>query len=420
MKNVESRKGISLVALVITIIVLVVLTGAVVITGVNVPQQGELAVFKSNVSNVQDAVTLKMLNNMVEHADIKNDNVKWVGVARGYSEQNIANPPTFRTKINGVDTVALDESLKNDIQITEEEFEKYYVDVKGTVYHKGFSYEGVTYYNANASKKQMQNEEIKETTFASKIDSDNYGEPVSYTCEAGVTQWKIFYENGSGNVFLITSDYLPIDKVPSGTGMSTAGVYKTGWWNSTLTTAQTVSSTARTTFLSSWSDFSTNINGKCVSTLLNTDNWINLVDATYADYAIGSPTVEMWTASWNNRGYTTLYCNNTNDFGYHIGTSSSQGGGNQGLTNSYVSNSGYDNELYFLYQEGASDGCNGYWLASPQAISINHIFYVHWKGNIAGNEYITQNRGIRPVVCLNSEIEATWNGSSWVLGNVNN
>ena len=58
MSKIE-RKGISLVALVITIIVLVVLTGAVVITGVNVPQQGQLAVFKSNVSSIQDAVTLK-------------------------------------------------------------------------------------------------------------------------------------------------------------------------------------------------------------------------------------------------------------------------------------------------------------------------------------------------------------------------
>ena len=108
------RKGISLVALVITIIVLVVLTGAVVITGVNVPQQGQLAVFKSNVSSIQDAVTLKMLNNMVDKISTRNENVKWIGVASGYTEANIAVAPNFNERINGVPVVALDNSIKEN------------------------------------------------------------------------------------------------------------------------------------------------------------------------------------------------------------------------------------------------------------------------------------------------------------------
>ena len=152
MIKIVSRKGISLVALVITIIVLVVLTGAVVITGVNVPQQGQLAVFKTNVSSIQDAVTLKMLNNMVENASLNSENVKWIGVASGYTEASIANPPKFGWKINGVKVVALDTSLKNEMQIKDEEFEKYYVDEKGTVYHTGFTYDGITYYNASESR----------------------------------------------------------------------------------------------------------------------------------------------------------------------------------------------------------------------------------------------------------------------------
>ena len=153
MKNIESRKGISLVALVITIIVLVMLTGAVVITGINVPQQGQLAVFKNNVSNVQDAVTLKMLNNMVDKISNRNENVKWIGVVSGYTEASIGNAPKFgeEKQINGVDVAALDTSLREGISIKEEEFAKYYVDAKGIVYHTGFTYDGVTYYNANTS-----------------------------------------------------------------------------------------------------------------------------------------------------------------------------------------------------------------------------------------------------------------------------
>ncbi|MDD4066563.1 MAG: hypothetical protein PHH22_01135 [Clostridia bacterium] len=49
------KKGISLVALIITIIVLIILTAAVVITGVNAPKNEQLAVFLNNISTVQEA-----------------------------------------------------------------------------------------------------------------------------------------------------------------------------------------------------------------------------------------------------------------------------------------------------------------------------------------------------------------------------
>ena len=61
-----NKKGISLVALVITIIVLIILTGAVVITGVNVPQGGQQAVTDYNFGMVQDAVTLYIMNEISE------------------------------------------------------------------------------------------------------------------------------------------------------------------------------------------------------------------------------------------------------------------------------------------------------------------------------------------------------------------
>ena len=59
-----NKKGISLVALVITIIVLIILTAAVVITGINVPTNAEKAVRDYNLTVVQDAVTLYVMNNM--------------------------------------------------------------------------------------------------------------------------------------------------------------------------------------------------------------------------------------------------------------------------------------------------------------------------------------------------------------------
>ena len=155
-----NRKGISLVALVITIIVLVVLTGAVVITGVNVPQQGQLAVFKNNVSNMQDAVTMKMLNNMVNYRQENNENVKWIGVVSSYDVEDIGTAPEFDTKINDVDVAALDGSLKDEVSLKNEDFEKYYISERGEIYHKGYEYNGQVYYNKTTSTPVVESIEI--------------------------------------------------------------------------------------------------------------------------------------------------------------------------------------------------------------------------------------------------------------------
>ena len=147
MQKIIKKSGISLVALVITIIVLVILTGTVIMNGVNVPKQGQLAVFKNNVTIIQEAVTMKMLNNMIEYASLNSENVKWIGVAQGYKEDSISNSPIFNENINEVDVIGIDESIKEMVSISNEEFAKYYVDAKGKVYHRGFEYEGVIYYN---------------------------------------------------------------------------------------------------------------------------------------------------------------------------------------------------------------------------------------------------------------------------------
>ena len=159
MEKVVSRKGISIVSLVITIIVLIVLSGAVIMTGVNVPNNAQLAVFKSNVTTVQEAVTMKMLNNRLEY--INSENAKWIGVASGYTEANIENAPVFNRQVNGVNVVALDASLKSSIVISDEEFAKYYVDENGIVYHEGYTANGVTWYNVNTNSIDVASVVIK-------------------------------------------------------------------------------------------------------------------------------------------------------------------------------------------------------------------------------------------------------------------
>src|SRR5574344_1608902 len=126
------RKGISLVALIITIIVLIILTAAVIITGVNTPQNAQLAVFLNNITTVQEAVNMKMLNNMAKYATTEGDleKYKWVGVIAGYTETNAENNdaiPESVLQIAGQDVLSIDESLKNELSINEDELAKYFV-----------------------------------------------------------------------------------------------------------------------------------------------------------------------------------------------------------------------------------------------------------------------------------------------------
>ena len=145
-----NRRGISIVALIITTIVMVILTAAVLMVGVNVPNSASVAVFKASVGNVQDAVSIKMVNNMLKYQSMESDNVKWIGVASGYTEANIAVAPNFNERINGVPVVALDNSIKENLSISDEEFVKYYVSQDGTVYHEGMKINGEIYFNQTA------------------------------------------------------------------------------------------------------------------------------------------------------------------------------------------------------------------------------------------------------------------------------
>ncbi len=159
------KKGISLVALIITIIVLIILTAAVVITGVNTPQNAQLAVFLNNITTVQEAVNMKMLNNMAKYATTEGDleKYKWVGVIEGYTETNAENNdalPESVLQIAGQDVLSIDESLKSSLSINEDELAKYFVTLTGQVYYEGFEYNGITYYNATITSTTPEQEVV--------------------------------------------------------------------------------------------------------------------------------------------------------------------------------------------------------------------------------------------------------------------
>ena len=138
------KKGISLVALIITIVVLIIITAAVVLTSVDTPQTAQLAVFYNNIATVQEAVRLQMNNNLTKYVANGTQNLiryKWVGVVKEYTEDNAENEinPSFDSAtIQGINVAKIDSTIKKNISISDDEFGKYYVDNKGVVYYEGF------------------------------------------------------------------------------------------------------------------------------------------------------------------------------------------------------------------------------------------------------------------------------------------
>ena len=470
------KKGISLVALIITIIVLIILTAAVVMTGINTPQNAQLAVFKNNVSAVQEAVTLKMLNNLTEAAanEQNAETYKWVGVADGYTYDALTGP-TFNVLINEISAVKLSETIKENINISDADFDKYYVDNNGVIYYydittqTGFEYEGITYYNATKTNKTTYISEVK--TLGELVNADMYGTRVWGYTAGGVSDWKVFYKqtvDGQEYVYLIASDLLKEEQIPSitGTTISSASSYVEYGALRFGSIPEVEPMNSNNLFMANWGDYSTNANGKCVSILLNTNNWSAFATPTntnlssYVKGAIGSPTAEMFAASWTENGGTSLLMTDTKEgivspYGYYLKYNGTffnvmsyytpniaavyatdeymvnlyyndyaiPRPGNPNMSLYYFANDVEDFGNYSYINYSYLNFVRLYWLASPFAAS-DRICAVHtdrgvdsvW-GFCAGLLTTKGDMGVRPVVCIQSNIPASLYNGEIMLSN---
>ncbi len=177
----------------------------------------------------------------------------------------------------------------------------------------------------------------------------------------------------------------------------------------------------------STSDSSTQYNNsKCAASLLCTGNWSKFV-TTGGEYAIGGPTLEMWVDSWNEKekganNFSKLYAvpkSVDNDYGYYVGTNEGATSTNTSLSKvgEYGTDSkegtGYYDTLYFPHRTTAAgdldkDNNNeyesAYWLASPSAVSFASMMRVGCNGIVYDQGYDYDSCGLRPVVCLKSNV----------------
>ena len=290
------------------------------------------------------------------------------------------------------------------------------------------------------------------------IEAINYGEAIDYDIDLGIDaegndinivgtsdyDWEIFYYDGT-NIYIIAEDYVPMANslMPTITGRTensskpyslywpynsgniqngkdgSADIFGTGAPSKTLNFANK--------YLKKWKtalgdNTSTKSNAKMVATLMDTNLWANFATSTKINgltnkadelSAIGGPTLEMWVKSWNAKHGTESDDTNklqlyyaSNATGYFVGTSA-----NPDTSSSYYADqsgtTGYTDPLYYPHKS-AVDNCYGYWLASPSAGSTNFVLRVFCDGQVSGYVFNYTRGGVRPVVCLPSDITAEW------------
>ena len=212
-----------------------------------------------------------------------------------------------------------------------------------------------------------------------------------YNPTAGGT-WRIFYYDADGDfgtagkLYFLKRDYISKDTkltdytsyTPSAEGLEIMKAMNPKWRDSSYSGIDKV-------------------NEHCVAWLCDTANWTNYKIAE-ADYAIGSPSVEMYMKAYNvwkdnNKDSTTLICKIGNANGYSVGAN-----GN------YNNNSGYSTAINTI-EAGPNNifmtaGSNYWWLASPHSSSSNAVIHVNGKRAYVNGNIYNYATGVCPVVSL--------------------
>ena len=389
-KHQTSNSAITLIALIITIIVLLILAGVtlnMVMGESGLFEKANKAKEQTRKSTAEETIKLAVLEN---------------------STKEVAG----ETALDNIE-------LKADIAKKLKEL-RYTVAEDNNV---------VTYFEDKTIKIEdyLKIEEPK-TTGITASDIKNhpdwyYGKEVEYTSANGQNDWKIFHSDGT-NIYLITGNYVKVtgsdnstidtNKLNVNTKMQIASGgqnYRVNWDPlnlpsfSTNVSDEIISKFKINTSVFNINDHKSNPNAQCVTALLNSNYWTGYIDNSKGNNqtAIGGPTVELWMESWNTRyPDQKIYCDSANANGYYVRTSLGSATDGIGLS----SNKENGGELYFANNYNSlEDGNNTvdyYWIASPSSYNSYNLLRVGHNSNVYYYNYSSGYGGLRPVVCLSS------------------
>ena len=253
-------------------------------------------------------------------------------------------------------------------------------------------------------------------------DASYIGKYVNYTVPSGGdrdVKWRIFYADSS-NIYLIASDCLKYDYVPTKTTNGTeytmvkGNDYELSFDN--MYEAYTGSADITDARIRKWMKWverypsSTNMNIRSVAYMLDSNIWKDKYQNSYAEYVIGGPTIEMFNASYkatHTEKYIEEEVTDANGYKVKWNTDSSFDDSIEGLSTS---------ELENLYVINDQKNTYGYWLASPSANYDDTLLYVYCDGFVDYRDYSGYgNPGLRALVCLKSNVQLVPKGNAYDL-----
>ena len=458
-----NKKGVSLVVLVITIVVIIILVAAVVLnlSGSNPIDSSRVSRICTNYDNLTTDIKLYISKAHMETKSYFNDEEILFGtgsVRKGVNLSQVENVGTnsdgtwnasgYRivsksgsdyvsstiTLNNGstVEVYQIDkaqyEKLANAIPATTTAGSEWCIDKQGNVYLVYNNLSDVQKWlrgkvkgntitdNSTLAKflgvKNLDGDDSESSSSAitpANVTKNYYGKVVSNYNAQGV-EWKVFHSDGQ-NIYLITSEYIPYDKIPKVDSVAlNKGDYDNAAYFTNVLSSYSTGSGAITAdnparkWLKSYFDYlstnsttsGSNENMQAIAYMLDTNKWSDFADSTYADYAIGGPTVEMLFASYNKKYTDVNYqARVPNKNGYQI----SQNGGSSWDTEYHPNIFDVSDNLYVLAATIDKDGngkveiqdarlqygASSFWVASPSAYGSKYVMRVGCDGACGGN-----------------------------------
>ncbi len=427
----KNKRGISLIVLVITIVVVIILAAAVILSlsGNNPINNARIA----NLDQTKDGIESSILAYTGKAESQTLGYYTVTELLTGNREETesygiIGDKETTNNDdeaIYSIDKTKFEEKI-DTLPSTPTANGEWYIDGNGKVY--------LVYEKKESMPKWMLNKDGEiDDTFLNKFvvikdgsniskgsakevadnASEYYGATVTNYSANGISSWEIFHSDGT-NIYLISGEYLPIDKIPATRGGNVIVNANSSYPKAISLTqplndsnysggsASISSSNPARKWLKSYFDnySSSNNNMKAVAYMLDTNVW-NVYKTDKADYAIGGPTVEMLLASYSKKMGVDYQAKAPNENGYQI---SKDGGASWG--NYYFEMLNANETLYLL---DSSSGALAMWLASPSANGGDYVMNVYHYGLVGHDLYDDYDIGFRPVVSLKSKISVTKN-----------
>ena len=237
-----------------------------------------------------------------------------------------------------------------------------------------------------------------------------YGQVVSnYTTPNGDpdVEWQIFYA-GETNIYLIANNYIHYDYCPTGangTAVTKNSDYKLSF-NSVYKDyvgSESITDSRIKKWIQEYLDdkpTSTSTTIRATAYMLDTNVWNEKYkNSTYAEYAIGGPTLEMFVASYNQTHSSEPIYYKVGGSGYNVGWLADD-------LDTFIN--GVDmgtNKVESLYAVKDRSKASEVWLASPA--NTASMLCLDTSGSLDGygNGVYTSSTGLRPIVCLQSNVQ---------------